>query len=222
MINNDNPDKATQTDFNLASSSSSFVVEDVRTPEEAVKESSYDESSVKFSEKPVSEEKQKTGEGTSLLRRMFDSMFEETEVDVPRSRQVSVATEQSEASSSSLRLRPNEATASMPMNVKKSYEPSPASSTNRSVLLPVARNTLTPQVSPDVIPSSAPSNRSVENVQSPSAPSESTIEYSQSSEQSDRTIECIEPSPPASVVSSRRSQQTIEHIHSRSSSGRSR
>ena len=36
--NNDNPDKATQTDFNLASSSHSSVGEDVRTTEEAVKE----------------------------------------------------------------------------------------------------------------------------------------------------------------------------------------
>ena len=207
-------------------------------------------SSVRSIEK--NEQAQKTRKGTSLMRRMFDSMFEETEVDrvplrgalgsqtVP-SRQVSVATEQSQASSSSL-----------PMNVKKHYEPSltssrssgeashVSSSTNRSVLLPVdasseasrassasallpvAGNTLTPQVSPDVIPSSRPSNRSAENIQSSSAPSERTIEYLQSSEPSDRTIEHIEPSPPVSVVSSRRSQQTIEYLRSRSSSGRSR
>ena len=38
MNNNDNPDKATQTDFNLASSSHSSVSDSVRTPEEAVKE----------------------------------------------------------------------------------------------------------------------------------------------------------------------------------------
>ena len=233
--NNNNPDKATQTDSNLASSSHSSVGEDVRTQEEAVKENQEEmseASSIRSIER--NEQAQKTREGKSLMRRMFDSMFEETEVDmvplrgalgsqtVP-SRQVSVATEQSQASSSSL-----------PMNVKKTCEPSPvqspaSSSTNRSVLLPldasseasrassasallpVAGNTLTPQVSPDVIPSSRPSNRSVENIQSSSAPSERTIEYLQSSEPSDRTIEYIEPSPPVSVVSSRRSQQTIEY-----------
>ena len=171
-------------------------------------------SSIRSIEK--NEQAQKTREGKSLMRRMFDSMFEEVEVELPRSRQVSVATEESQASSSSL-----------PMNVKKHYEPSPvqspaSSSTNRSVLLPVAGNTLTPQVSPDVIPSSVPSNRSVENIQSSSVPSERTIKYLQSSEPSDRTIEYIEPSPPVSVVSSRRSQQTIEYLRSRSSSGRSR
>ena len=215
--NNDNPDKATQTDFNLASSSQSSVGEESRTPEEAVKEEVSYEPSVESNEEPVSKQEQKTKEGKSLIRRMLDSMFEEVEVDIAPSRQVSVATEQSQASSSSLPL---------PVNVKKSYEPSPvqspaSSSTNRSVLLPVAGNTLTPQISPDVIPSSVPSNRSVENVQS-SAPSNRTIEYLQSSEPSDRTIEYIEPSPPVSVVSSRRSQQTIEYLRSRSSSGRSR
>ena len=216
--NNDNPDKATQTDFNLASSSSSSVSESMGTPEEAVEEEVSYQSSIKSNEEPVSKQEQKTKEGKSLIRRMLDSMFEETELDIAPSRQVSVATEQSQASSSS---------APLPVNVKKSYEPSPmqspaSSSTNRSVLLPVAGNTLTPQVSPDVIPSSRPSNRSVENIQSSSAPSERTIEYLQSSEPSDRTIEYIEPSPPVSIVSSRCSQQTIEYIRSQSSSGRSR
>ena len=192
--NNGNRDKATQTDFNLASSSHSSVGEDFRTQEEVKEEVGY-EPSVKSNETPVSKQEQKTREGKSLMRRMFESMFEETEVDmvplrgalgsqtVP-SRQVSVATEESQASSSSL-----------PTNVKKSYEPSPtsshvSSSTNRSALLPVAGNTLTPQVSPDVISSSRPSERSVENVQS-SAPSNRTIEYLQSSEPSDRTIESL-------------------------------
>ena len=119
--NNDNPDKATQTDFNLASSSHSSVGEDVRTPDamqsprvlrdEAVKEHQEEmseASSIRSIEK--NEQAQKTREGKRLMRRMFDSMFEEAEVDIAPSRQVSVATEQSQASSSSL-----------PMNVKKSY-----------------------------------------------------------------------------------------------------
>ena len=212
--NNNNPHKATQTDFNLASFSQSSVGEDVRTSEEEVSEAS----SIRSVEKTVEREREESQKQKSLMRRMFDSMFEEVEVELPRSRQVSVATEQSQASSSS---------APLPVNVKKHYEPSPvqspaSSSTNRSVLLPVAGNNLTPQISPDVIPSSIPSNRSVENIQSSSAPSERTIEYLQSSEPSDRTIEYIEPSPPVSVVSSRRSQQTIEKLRSRSSSGRSR
>ena len=163
--NNDNPDKATQTNFNSASSSSSSVGEDVRTSEEAVKEELSYKPSIKSNEKPVEKQIVKQKE-KSFMRRMFDSMFEEADVDIAKSRrsseprehsrQVSVATEERQQSNDSL-----------PMNVKKSCEPSPASSpasftTNRSVLLLVAGNTLTPQVSPDVIPNSAPSDRSVE------------------------------------------------------------
>ena len=213
MNNNNNPDassearelrdKATQTDFYLASSSHSSVGEDVRTSEEAVKETEEEvseASSIRSVEKSVERERGEAQKQKSLMRRMFDSMFEEVEVDmvplrgalgsetVP-SRQVSVATEQSQASSSSL-----------PMNVKKSYEPSSSSSSSRrssgrSALLPVEEGALSEYVqstSPETVNSSVPS---------------------------DATVEYLQSSPPVSVASSER---TIEYIRSRSSSGRSR
>ena len=213
--NNDNPDKATQTDFNLVSSSHSSVGESMRTPEEAVKETQEEvseASSIRSVEKTVEKQAEKQAEQQkNLMRRMFDSMFEEVEVDVPlsgalgsetipqsrrsskpreHSRQVSVATEESQASSSSL-----------PMNVKKSYEPSSSSSSSsrrssgKSVLLPVEEGALSEYVQstpPETVNSSVPS---------------------------DRTVEYLQSSPPVRVASSER---TIEYIRSRSSSGRSR
>ena len=198
--NNNNPDKATQTDFNLASYSSSSVGEDVRKAEDAVHENQEEmseASSIRSIEK--NEQAQKTREGKSLMRRMFDSMFEEVEVELPGSRQVSVATEQSKASSSSL-----------PMNVKKSYEPSSSSSSSRrssgrSALLPVEEGALSEYVQsspPETINSSVPSRSS-----------------RASGEASDATVEYLQSSPPVSVASSER---TIEYIRSRSSSGRIR
>ena len=210
ISNGDNPDKATQTDFNLASSSHSSVGESMRTSEEAVKEHQEEvseASSIRSVEKTVDRKEEKQKE-RSLMRRMIDSMFgndeyeegreelrrvreqrqqqqrEEEEENVER-----VATEESQASSSSL-----------PMNVKKSYEPSSSSSSSRrssgrSALLPVEEGALS-----EYVQSSPP-----ETVQS-SVPSNATVEYLQSS-------------PHVSVASSER---TIEYIRSRSSSGRSR
>ena len=136
----DNPEKGTQIDFNLVSSSSSSVGESVRTPKEAVKqqqEEVSEASSIKSSDKSV--EREEAQNQKSLMRRLYDSMFEEVEVDIPQSRQVSVATEDSQASSSSL-----------PMNVKKSYEPSSSSSSRRSsgrsALLPVEEGALSEYV----------------------------------------------------------------------------
>ena len=196
---NDNPGKATQTDFNLVSSSHSSSGESMRTPEEAVKETQEELSeacSIRSSNKSV--EREEAQKQKSLMRRLYDSMFEEVEVDIPQSRrsseprehsrQVSVATEESQASSSSL-----------PMNVNKSYEPSSSSSSRRSsgrsALLPVEEGALSEYVQsspPETVNSSVPS---------------------------DRTVEYLQSSPPVSVASSER---TIEYIRSRSSSGRSR
>ena len=220
--NNNNPDKATQTDFNLASYSSSSVSDSVRTPDarteprelrdatqsprvlrdEAVKETEEEvseASSIRSVDKTVERERGEAQKQKSLMRRMFDSRFEEVEVELPGSRQVSVATEQSKASSSSL-----------PMNVKKSYEPSSSSSSSRrssgrSALLPVEEGALSEygqSSPPETINSSVPSRSS-----------------RASGEASDATVEYLQSSPPVSVASSER---TIEYIRSRSSSGRSR
>ena len=212
---NDNPDKATQTDFNLVSSSSSSVGESMRTSEEAVKqqqEEASEASSIRSSEKSVDRKEEKQKE-RSLMRRIYDSMFEEVEVDIPQSRQVSVATEESQASSSSLPVDETSsvsgASATLPVNVKKSYEPSSSSSSRRSsgrsVLLPVEEGALSEYVQSSRDSSRGSDERPPETVQS-SVPSNATVEYLQSS-------------PPVSVASSER---TIEYIRSRSSSGRSR
>ena len=89
------------------------------------------------------------------------------------------------------------------MNVKKSYEPSPGSSSrrssNRSVLLPVQEEALSEYIN------------------------SSFNETVQSSVPSDRTTEYVdEATPPQSVVGSRRSQETIEYMRSRSSIGSAR
>ena len=90
------------------------------------------------------------------------------------------------------------------LNVKKSYEPSSSSSSsrrssNRSVLMPVEEEALSEYIN------------------------SSPVETLQSSVPSDRTIEYVdEATPPISVVSSRRSQETIEYIRSRSSRGSAR
>ena len=60
LMIDDNPDKATQTEFNLVSSSQSSVGERMRTSEEAVKEQQEEvseASSVRSSEKSVDEKK---------------------------------------------------------------------------------------------------------------------------------------------------------------------
>lgn len=211
LMIDDNPDKATQTEFNLVSSSQSSVGESMRTPDatqsprvlrdEAVKEQQEEvseASSVRSSEKSVDRKEEKQKE-RSLMRRMFDSMFEEVEVDIEPSQEESVATEESQASSSSL-----------PMNVKKSYEPSSSSSSSRrssgrSALLPVEEGALSEYVQSSRDSSRGSDERPPETVHS-SVPSSATVEYLQSS-------------PPVSVASSER---TIEYIRSRSSSGRSR
>ena len=218
MNNSDNPDKATQTDFNLASSSHSSSGESMRTPEEAFKEEVSEASSIRSDDKTVDRKEEKQKE-RSLIRRMIDSMFEEVEVDIEPSQEESVATEESQASSSSL-----------PMNVKKSrssqasgealrstrgdcvasYEPSSSSSSSRrssgrSALLPVEEGALSEYVQSSRDSSRGSDERPPETVHS-SVPSSATVEYLQSS-------------PPVSVASSER---TIEYIRSRSSSGRSR
>ena len=227
--NSDNPDKATQTDFNLASSSHSSVSESMRTPEEAVKEEVSEASSIRSREKSVergtTKQKGKQNE-RSLMRRMFDSMFgndeyEEGREELRRMRDASDEAspanreqrEQREEDEENLeRVATEESQASsssLPMNVKKSYELYSSSSvrrsSGRSALLPVEEGALSEYVQSSRDSSRGPDERPPETVQS-SVPSDATVEYLQSS-------------PPVSVASSER---TIDYIRSRSSSGRSR
>ena len=203
ILFNDNPDKGTQTDvFNETPSITES--ESMKSLEE-VKQRQTDESvsSIKSSEKQQEREREhEQTQKKSFMSRVYDAMFGEDEFkeerEEMRSRRQQIDTDEEqiivrpEAS-----IRSQESDDDLPMNVKKSYEPSSSSSrrsSNRSVLLPVEEEALS-----EHIHSSPP-----ETVQS-SVPSDRTIEYVE------------EPSPPQSVISSRRSQETIEYIRSRSS-----
>ena len=208
IILNDNPDKGTQTDiFNETPS----ITESIKTPEEEeVKQIQTEdiEDTIQSNEKEQERDREKA-QNKSVMRRVYDTMFGEDEFEEEREemrnrrqqfdnddveREATVEKQQSEQSDNSL-----------PMNVKKSYEPSSSSSSssrrssNRSVLMPVGEDALSEYIN------SSP----VETVQS-SGPSNRTIEY------------VDEATPPISVVSSRRSQETIEYIRSRSSRGSAR
>ena len=200
MLNDNNPEKGTQTDtFNEAES------ESMKTPEEEMKDENEDESeeSINITKNQQEGERERT-QKKSIMRRIYDGVFGEDDA---------LAEEREELKNMKQRIEEEEANdenelsvekqqtedsdSSLPINVKKSYEPSSESSSsrrssNRSALLPVEEEALSEYVN-----SSAP-----ETVES-----------------SNRTIEYVdEATPPQSVISSRRSQETIEYIRSRRSS----
>ena len=205
----ENRDKGTQTDvFNETPSVTES--ESMKTIEEEVKQTQTDES-VSSVEKEHEREREREPQrererGKSIMRRMYDAMFGEDEFaeerEEMRNRRQQI--EQEEESAPPVEKQQSEQSeVDLPMNVKKSYEPSSSSSSsrrssNRSVLLPVEEQALSEHIhsSPPVsVQSSVPSSRTVEYVD--------------------------EATPPQSVVSSRRSQETMEYIRSRTSSRRS-
>ena len=189
MIMNESPQKGTQTDnFNVSSSVSES--ESMKSPEETIKQQIEEEAqsnTVSSKESERTEEGEALPEQQSLMRRLYNSLFEEVEADFPVSRQPSSSSE-------------------TPLPNKKDESPLPSdpsssrrSSTSRSNLLPIAETS------------------SVEEVISVQDSNPLTVESS-----SNRTIEYVdEATPPQSIISSRRSQETIEYIRSRSSSRRS-
>ena len=207
LLLNENPEKGTQTDaFNETPSITES--ESMRTPEEEIKEQIEEEEaeSENIAENQQEGERERT-QKKSVMRRVYDAMFGDDEFkeerEEMRSRRQQIDEDDLERETPIEPQKSEESDNSLPMNVKKSYEPSSSSSSsrrssNRSVLLPVEEEALS-----EYIHSSAP-----ETVQS-SVPSNRTIEY------------VDEASPPQSVVSSRRSQETIEYIRSRTSSRRS-
>ena len=201
ILLNENPDKGTQTDvFNETES------ESMKTPEEEMKDENEDESeeSINITENQQEGEREKT-QKKSIMQRLYDGVFGEDEFAEEREelRNMKQRTEEDdddENEQSVEKQQTEETDDSLPVNMKKSYEPSSASSSsrrssNRSVLLPVEEEALS-----EYINSSAP-------------------ETVQSSDISDRTVEYVDEATPAqSVISSRRSQETIEYIRSRRSS----
>ena len=205
LINDsNNPEKGTQTDvFNETES------ESMKTPEEDIKEEIREEEETENTNviEQQQENEPERERGKSIMRRMLDSMFgedeyaeEREELEEMRNRRQQIEEEEEENEPTVEKTQTEDSNNSLPMNVKKSYEPSSESSSsrrssNRSILLPVEEEALS-----EYINSSAP-----ETVES-----------------SNRTIEYVdEETPPQSVISSRRSQETIEYIRSRRSSGSS-
>ena len=207
LLLNENPEKGTQTDaFNETPSITES--ESMRTPEEEIKEQIEEEEaeSENIAENQQEGERERT-QKKSVMRRVYDAMFGDDEFkeerEEMRSRRQQIDEDGLERETPIEPQKSEESDNSLPMNVKKSCEPSSESSSsrrssNRSALLPVEEEALS-----EYIHSSPP-------------------ETVQSSVRSDRTIEYVdEASPPQSVVSSRRSQETIEYIRSRTSSRRS-
>ena len=175
---NENPEKGTQTDiFNKTSTTESESAKSINIKEEEQQQADG-EYSQQTSEASEEKEKQK-----SLMQRLFNSLFEEVEADLPRSRQTSHA---SSARGS------NE-----PIPNKKSETPiqssSSSSSTSRSVLLPVesapvsvnsSRSQTIEYVDDEDLPvnvSSSSSNRTVQYVSSRSSRSSRPITISSGS-----------------------------------------
>ena len=198
LLNNDNPEKGTQTDvFNETES------ESMKTPEEEMKDEAVIESeeSINITENQQEGERERT-QKKSIIRRIYDGVFGEDDAlaeerEELRNTKQRIEEDDLERETPIEPQKSEESNNSLPMNVKKSYEPSSESSSSRrssdrSVLLPVEEEALSEYVN-----SSAP-----ETVES-----------------SNRTIEYVdEATPPQSVISSRRSQETIEYIRSRRSS----
>ena len=198
MLNDTNPEKGTQTDtFNETES------ESMKTPEEEMEDENEDESeeSINITENQQEGESERT-QKKSIMQRIYDGVFGEDEFkeerEELRSMKQRIEEDDDDENEQSVEKQQTEETDdSLPVNMKKSYEPSSASSSSRrsssrSVLLPVEEEALS-----EYVQSSQP-----ETVES-----------------SNRTIEYVdEATPPQSVVSSRRSQDTIEYIRSRRSS----
>ena len=237
----ENRDKGTQTDvFN--ESPSITESESMKTIEEEVKQTQTDESeaSVKSIEKEKETEREREQpQKKSVMRRVYDAMFgedefkEEREDASPEARELRdmrsrrQQIEQEEESEPPVeKQQTEESDDSLPMNVKKSYYPSSSSSSsrrssNRSALLPIEEEALSEYVRSSPPVSVQSSSQSDASFEASGRMSDRTIEYVDDASASDEASRGIrDPSPPQSVISSRRSQETIEYIRSRTSSRR--
>ena len=223
-----NPDKGTQTDL-FESRSSTEKSESIKSSgNETFK--GEDTENEPIQEQERQREQPERERGKSIMRRMYDAMFADDEYREEREDILRNRTEQTDASAEASRgIRDEEPETEqareqgeaeiededdLPVNVKKSFEASSSSSgsrrssTNRSALLPIEEEALSEHIQPSPpvsVQSSMPS----------------IGQQSSSSRQSiDGTIEYVESQTPVqSVISSRRSQETIEYIRSRSSRG---
>ena len=165
LVNNNNPEKGTQTDaFNGTES------ESTKTPEEEIKEQTKEE---KTENPNIIEHQQENEQGRtqnkSITQRIYDGVFGEDEIREEREevrnmkqrieedaqlepgelRSARDSDDENELSVEKQKTEENDN--SLPVNMKKSYEPSSASSSsrrssNRSVLLPVEEEALSEYV----------------------------------------------------------------------------
>ena len=214
-----NPDKGTQTDL-FESRSSTEKSESIKSSGNETFKSEETENEP-MQEQERQREQPERERGKSIMRRMYDAMFADDEYreereELLRNRraQTEEEEEQEEEQAREQVEEEDDDEDDLPVNVKKSFEASSSSSgsrrssTNRSALLPIEEEALSEHIqsSPPVsVQSSIPS----------------IGRQSSSSRQSiDGTIEYVESTTPVqSVISSRRSQETIEYIRSRSSRG---
>ena len=207
-----NPDKGTQTDL-FETKTSSEKSESIKSlGDETFKSEETENEPIQEQERQ--REQPERERGKSIMRRMYDAMFADDEYREEREELVRNRRAQTEEELEEEQEQIEEEEDDLSMNVKKSFEASSSSSssrrssTNRSALLPIEEEALSEHIqsSPPVsVQSSIPS----------------IGQQSSSSRQSiDGTIEYVESTTPAqSVISSRRSQETIEYIRSRSSRG---
>ena len=210
-----NPDKGTQTDL-FETKTSSEKSESIKSLGDETFKSEETENEP-MQEQERQREQPERERGKSIMRRMYDAIFADDEYREEREellRNRRAQTEEEQEQEQEQIEEEQEEDDDLPMNVKKSFEASSSSSgsrrssTNRSALLPIEEEALSEHIqsSPPVsVQSSMPS----------------IGQQSSSSRQSiDGTIEYVESQTPVqSVISSRRSQETIEYIRSRSSRG---
>ena len=212
-----NPDKGTQTDL-FETKTSSEKSESIKSLGDETFKSEETENEP-MQEQERQREQPERERGKSIMRRMYDAMFADDEYreereELVRNRRAEEEQEQEREQIEEQVEEEDDDGVDLSMNVKKSYEPSSSSSgsrrssTNRSALLPIEEEAISEHIqsSPPVsVQSSMPS----------------IGQQSSSSRQSiDGTIEYVDSTAPVqSVISSRRSQETIEYIRSRSSRG---
>ena len=183
ILLNENPEKEMQTDiFNKTSTTESESAKSINIKEEEEEQQADSEYSQQTSEASEEKEKQK-----SLMRRLFDSLFDEVEVDLPRSRQTSHGSRQSLAS-----IRDSGARGSdEPMPNKMNETPPPSSRSLSSIhshnVLPLASEPKNVQSSPSPTIEYLESSPPVSVISS--GPSRRTVQYlGSSSSRSSRPI----------------------------------
>ena len=191
ILLNENPEKGTQTDiFHKTSTTESESAKSINIKEEEQQQADS-EYSQQTSEASEEKEKQK-----SLMQRLFDSLFDEVEADLPRSRQTSYdsgARGSDEPMPNKKSETPIHSSSSSRKPREDFSEASSSSSTSRSVLLPVesapvsvnsSRSPTIEYVDEEDLPvnvSSSSSNRTVQYVSSRSSRSSRPITISSGS-----------------------------------------